>query len=94
MVDLIQEHLKEINGNRKIRPYLRNYPFTLENLEFSIFIFHPDGSFPPLNHINYISAHNGVLKYELTEPSLKEDSILLKQETLEEALEILKEESE
>jgi len=96
IVDLVQEYLKEINTNKKIRPYLRNYPFTLENLEFTIFILQPDGHLPPLEHIHCITAAKGIIEYELSVlPSdYAKDFPLLQQETLEEALEILKKESE
>ncbi len=35
-VDCVLEFLNEINNNEEIRPYLVNYPFTLQNVDISI----------------------------------------------------------
>jgi hypothetical protein len=95
IVDLVQEYLKEINTNKKIRPYLRNYPFTLANLRFVVFVFQKDGKIPPVGNIHCIVARKGLIDYELSVlPSdYAKDFPLLKRETLEEAMQILEEDS-
>lgn len=38
IVDAAEIYLNQINSNEQIRPYLKNYPFTIENIEIRIFI--------------------------------------------------------
>jgi hypothetical protein len=35
-VEAVEKYLNLINSDEKIRPFLRNYPFTINNLEFDI----------------------------------------------------------
>jgi len=43
MISSTQHLLQLVNQNEKIRPYLDNYPFTSENLEYSFFIDDENG---------------------------------------------------
>lgn len=43
IVDCTEELLAAINSSEEIRPFLKNYPFTPENLELAIFSVSPKG---------------------------------------------------
>jgi hypothetical protein len=75
----------DINNNEEIRPYLHEYPFTAKNVEIRIFIYKPDGTYPPLDKIQCFSSINGILTYYLDVPE-KYTFQALHKETYEEAL--------
>ena len=88
-VHTISEYLKAINNSKKIRPYLRHYPFTPKDIEIRIWIRKPNGGDVPPNKITYISFTNGILRYDLSdEPGTYLDRELCT-ETYEEALKII-----
>ncbi len=87
----IQTFLKNINENKKIRPYLHTYPFTTKNIEVTIWIYQADGKYPPQGNIQCLELENGILKYELLAPTKFADWPILHEETYEEALKILDE---
>lgn len=68
IIYVINEYLLEINSNKDVRPYLHEYPFTAKNVEIRIWIYKPDGTYPPLDKIYYISAIDGILNYYLDLP--------------------------
>ena len=39
IIDSVEEFLFQINGDKEIRPYLKNYPFTSAEVEVSIFSY-------------------------------------------------------
>jgi hypothetical protein len=85
VVHIIKEYLSDINGNKEIRQYLHEYPFTAKNVEIRIFIFEPNGTDPPLDKIYLISAINGILTYYLDLPETYSRRPICK-ETYEDAL--------
>jgi len=66
LVYAIDEYLSAINSNEKVRPYLHNYPFRVNNIEIMIFIYNPDRSKPALEKINFIQSINGILEYYIS----------------------------
>ena len=91
LVYAIQTFLKNSNENKKIRPYLHNYPFTTKNIEITIWILQPDGHYPPQGDIKCIYLEDGTLKYELVAPEKFTPRPVLHEETYEEALKVLAE---
>ena len=91
LVYTIQTFLKNINDNKEVRPYLHNYPFTTKNIEIKIFIYQPDGHYPPQGSIQFLVLRNNILSYKLVKPSEFAPWPILKEETYEEALKILAE---
>jgi len=65
LVYAIQVFLKNINENKKIRPYLHNYPFTTENIKITIWINQPDELYPPLGNLELLALRGGMLYYKL-----------------------------
>lgn len=43
IVDCVEELLSAVNQSKEIRPYLKNYPFTVENVDMAIFIKDKNG---------------------------------------------------
>ncbi len=86
----IQSYLEEINQSKEIRRYLKNYPFTPNNIEVGIYVHKPDGSKVPKNKLFYISAIDSIIYYYLDNPKFY-SRIILHQETYDEALKILNE---
>jgi hypothetical protein len=90
VVDCLQEFLKEVNENKEIRPYLKNYPFDIKDLEVIIFIGTPDyGTFYHPN-LAVVSAYMGKIRYSTKDPFDKYNYKSEEVETFEEAVKILK----
>ncbi len=85
LVHCLQAYLQEINENKEIRKYLKNYPFTVNNIELRIWIKKPDGSQINKEKPSYLSAINGKLYYNFDDPKSYSRTIL-HQESFGEAL--------
>ena len=88
LVVSVEEYLKAVNSNEKIRPYLANYPFDLQNIEIRIFIQNPDRSDLPPGKICAMQAAKGFLDYDSRDPSTNQFTEIHR-ETFEEALQKL-----
>jgi len=42
IVNMVEEYLNEVNNDEKLRPYLKNYPFTIMNLNLDIITYKND----------------------------------------------------
>jgi hypothetical protein len=84
-----QVFLKNINENKEVRPYLHNYPFTLKNIDVTIFVSQPNGQDPPQGDIEIITLRSDKIIYKLTAPSEFAPWPVLHEETYEEALKIV-----
>lgn len=85
LVYVVTEYLSAINSNEKVRPYLHNYPFATKNIEIRIWIYEPDGTYPPSDKIDYISSMNGLLEYY----TCSDPRQPIYEETYEEALQVI-----
>ena len=92
LVSVTTEYLKEINDSKRVRPYLKEYPFRVENIEIMIFIRKENNDDVGPNQINYMSANRGLLKYCLPDKPGSYVEQILHEETYEEALKIVREE--
>ena len=63
IVYAINEYLSNINDNKKIRPYLSNYPFTSKNVEIMIFVYGPNRLELPPEEIYCITSRKGIIRY-------------------------------
>ncbi len=71
--------IDEINSSEKIRPYLKNYPFTAENIEICIWFYKPNHSDVGDQNIKFavnqegkIEYYFGGANYDITKPSSTE----------------------
>ncbi len=86
-----QCYLKNINSNKKIRPYLHNYPFDIKNISILIIVNHPETLSLEQQNICCISVFGGIISYKLESSARYAPLPLLKEETYAEALKIVEE---
>ena len=91
LVAAIRDYLHAINSSEEIRPYLKNYPFTVKGLDFAIFMFQPNGSEVETGKIRLFESNRNNLEFYIQEPNpfMKPP---FHTETYEEALRIVEEE--
>lgn len=53
-IEVAEEFIKRYNDDEKIRKYLHNYPFTIENVELDISFENEQGDKPPEGCVAYI----------------------------------------
>ncbi|MCB1067832.1 MAG: hypothetical protein KDK56_06565 [Simkania sp.] len=94
VINCVNEYLKSVNENKEIRPYLHNFPFNEQNIELVIFIFE-DNKFTKIQsgQVSSVSTLNGKIRYKTRSAEDQYKREILHQETYEEALRILKEQS-
>ncbi len=68
LVYCVEEYLAAINSNKKVRPYLVNYPFTEKNIEINIFFFKPDRRNLPSGKITIACSTEGAVKFKTDNP--------------------------
>lgn len=68
LVYSVEEYLKAINNDKRVRPYLNHYPFTAKGVEIRIFFYQPDGHNVPAGQISCASSINGILEYNSHDP--------------------------
>jgi hypothetical protein len=90
LVDCVEELLKAINEDEEIRPFLKNYPFTTNNIKIAIFMSDPDGRrlYDPNIDVASISSSDKIYYYTKAPnvPMYKNEY----EESYEEALSIVK----
>lgn len=72
IVDCVEELLASVNSNQEIRPFLKNYPFTTQNVQIVIFSNYPNGkdAFDP--YISTTSVYTSdTICFSTTEPNNK-----------------------
>jgi hypothetical protein len=90
MVNIIETYLNEINNNIEIRPYLKNYPFTVDNLDLAIITNQTNGDWYFDPAMDTISTINDTIDYSTRDP---QDHLRYKNtivEKYEDALKIVK----
>ncbi len=69
LVYCVKEYLAAINGSEKVRPYLHNYPFTVQNIEIVIYFYTQEHGKLPAGKITIASADEGNIKYQTDNPN-------------------------
>jgi hypothetical protein len=87
IVMCIDTYLDQINSNKKVRPFLNAYPFTIENIEIKIFIDREEGENLAIGRLAVVSTHGRKIKYKVVESEFRNEEVL--SETYEEAREIV-----
>ena len=65
MIKGIDEFLSSINSDQKIRVFLRHYPFSYQDIEYSMDFLSPDGHFLTNGSIAYVSLVKGTVYYDV-----------------------------
>lgn len=68
LIDCVEEFLAAINGNEKLRPHLKNYPFTPKELDISLYIQGSNGEDIYDPEIGTAGAWGGKLEYKTDDP--------------------------
>ncbi len=90
LVGITQEYLLDINTDKKVRPYLHSYPYTVKGVEMRVWCKSIDGRDVPLGEIRYFTNIEGVLEYSVRQTA-NGRSVTIHEETYEEALKIVEE---
>lgn len=85
-IDCGQTYLQAINDSKELRPYLREYPFTIKGVRILIWIHKKHWLKVEVGSICFISLSNGTLRYRIQKPSEFDSNDILLEETYEEAL--------
>lgn len=73
LVDSVEALLAAFNRHESLRPHLKHYPLTPNEIEISIFVEFKDGSFPLHPNICDAHARHGDLVYSTVEDSMQCD---------------------
>lgn len=87
-VGAVQRFLQLINAHEKIRPYLREYPFTPKRVEISISFQKKNNSHYADGSVAFIYQTNNKIVYRSVDPKTQE-LVALADETYEEALKLV-----
>ena len=90
IVDCVEEYLLPINTNERLRPSLKNYPFTADQIEIEIFIVDESGRKVHDPEIMLAANYNGILKYRTVDKDAKFGYKSSTEEDYEEALKIVR----
>jgi len=63
LVDCVEEFLIPINTNERLRPFLKNYPFTSKEIEIEIFIVDDTGRRVYDPEIMLAAEYHGIVEY-------------------------------
>lgn len=85
LINAVDTMIREINEEKKIHPFLSQYPFTEWNVDIKIFLWNPDGTDVPLGSLCLVEANEGNLYYKVHHPQTQKLTTFYK-ETYEEAL--------
>ena len=91
IVDSVEEFLTSINKNERLRPFLKNYPFTAKEIEIEIFIVDNTGREVYDPEIMLAAAYRGTVKYRTEDKDNKFGYKSTTEESYETALKIVKE---
>jgi len=83
-----EEFLKAINEDRKLRPYLHDFPFTHTNVQFRIAYHGDNPSHESYPYVRFMFEAKGKLVYDSIDPSTGE-FVMIHSETYEEAVDIV-----
>jgi hypothetical protein len=88
LVASVKTYLDAINANPKLRPHLKNYPFTAENIEIIIYWHLGEAGKAGTGRLTNVSAMRGVLKYQVYNAEGRLETV--RKETYDEALALIK----
>lgn len=95
IIKCLHELLEAANGDEKLRPFLRNYPLTPENIDVAIYDYHPKTEFIYVYpYISVFAASRGRITYFSIDAEDRFKYKSEKYETYEEAIAILQKEQD
>lgn len=88
VVKVVTNFLEKVNSNIELRPYLKNYPFTADNIELMISFKDKNNKYLKQEYITLVFTQGGYIVYEKYDYDAK-THITAHKETFAEALEIV-----
>jgi hypothetical protein len=92
VIHCVEDFLEAVNSDEQLRPLLKDYPFTAQNLKLNIFSLDKDQSLHIFPNIAVASSSEGKVRFFTKEAPDVYGYYTEKYETYEEAIAILKEE--
>ena len=92
-VEMMEEFLQRVNCHEKIRPHLHNFPFEVDNIELTIGFNDAKGILGGGHVAHMFIGNNSTLHFAAYDPKI-EDFYSLHEESYEEAVEIVKNQSD
>lgn len=91
LLEIADALLEKINDNTILKPHLKNYPFTGNNITVDIFLVSPEGKRIYYPDIKIISLYGDKLRYKYDSPETESQGVyyLKETETIEEARQIV-----
>lgn len=93
LVDCVEEFLYIINSNKEIGPYLKNYPFTPENIDIALFLVGPDDRDVAPPNFCVAAARRNKIVFRSNNPS-NLNQFITEEESYDEALIIVRRKTE
>jgi hypothetical protein len=94
LIQCVEDFLEAVNNDEQLKPFLKDYPFTAKNLDLTIINFDKDQVIDYFPNIAVVSNSRGKVGFFTEEPSNIYGYYTKKYETYDEAVAVLKEESE
>ncbi len=90
-IELTELYLNKVNNDVAVRPYLHNYPFTIDNLEFVVKVLNEKNCWQEDGNIAFVfySKRRGVMIYQAHDS--KNGLYTIYEEPYEEAVRLVKE---
>lgn len=89
LINSVEELLKEINSDPKLKPYLSVFPFDINNVEIKIFSYYPDVRPAYYPDTGVFAAAKGKIRFSSFSQEQKSGYYTNEEETYEEALKIV-----
>jgi len=67
LVDCVEEFLVSINTNKQLRPFLKNYPFTANEIILKLYVINENGTDVYDPYVSVASEHDGKIVYKTEE---------------------------
>jgi hypothetical protein len=90
IVNCVNDFLTAVNNNQQLKPLLRDYPFTANNIDLTIFNYDKNRSLYQYPSIAIVNASKGKVSFFTKHESIKYGYHTEKYETYDEAIAILK----
>ena len=89
LLEIAQILLNELNLNSQLEPYLKPYPFTINNIEIVLIAYYPDKTQVYHPDVVIFTLSEGTIRYVTDIPELKYQHHTEESESVEEAIKIV-----
>ena len=79
----LEEFLEPLNNDERLRPYLKNYPLTWENVDVDIIFVNEKEELFSVPYFSHIGKQGPAIVYELYDPETKEARVFLAEDLID-----------